>query len=323
MKKLIPFLMTIFLAAAPVFAEALVKKQVSASANWLVHTDYEQFNNSKIGRLFRERLEELGVEEKLANFARIFSFHPLDDVRGVTIYGQGQGRKKAVALIEARFDKEVLLAFLRLNESHKEIEYGDHIVHSWLDQKKRDPNSIGKMTYGSFYNDKLIVMGADPDAVKLAIDVLDDSAENAEASGAFSQVKTQRSGVFLLAMVDGVSEMAKQPHAAVLKQTDKLSLEAGEADGNVYIDFGLTACSEQAAENIEQIAEGLIALGTLAGQKQPKLAELAENLKLSRKRSNIQVNFESDAEMFFSLLKGSNIQVNFESDAKMFFSPFF
>ncbi len=305
MKKLMMVLMgSILLAALPALGGPLVKSRVSGSANWVAHVDIEQFNNTQIGRLIREELRNQGVEEKLTNFAKEFSFHPLDDVRNVTIYGQGQKPEKAVVLIESKFDKERLLTVLRLNPDYQEIEYGDIVIHSWVDEKKQDPNdsNVGR-TYGCFYNDELAVMGAGLEAVKQAIDVLNGSAENA-ASGVFSQAALNAKGAFFQVAANNVGEIVGQePQAAVLREGDQLGLAISETESKFYIELSLTAKSEEAAQNISKIAEGIIAFAALADEEQPKLAELAKAVELSCVQNTIQVRFKASSETVFSFLK--------------------
>jgi hypothetical protein len=297
-------IVSVLLAAVPAFGGSLVKSRVSGSANWVAHADIEQFNKTQIGRLIREELRNQGVEEELTNFANVFSFHPLDDVRNVTIYGNGQDPKKAVVLFESKFDKEQLLTVLRFNPSYEETKYSDITIHSWVDEKKQDPNdsNAGKM-YGCFYNDELVVMGAGLEAVKQAIDVLNGSARNA-AIGVFNQAALNTKGAFFTAAANTVGEIVgEDPEAAVLREGEQLGLAIGETESKFYIDLSLTAKSEEAAQAISKIAEGIIALAILAGEEQPKLAELAKKLKLSCEQNTVRVHFESDAEAVVQSLK--------------------
>jgi len=305
MRNLMTVLMVgVLLAAVPALGGPLVKSRVSSSANWVAHVDIERFNNTRIGRLVREELRNQGVEDELANFANIFSFHPLDDVRNVTAYGQGQNPEKAVVLIEGKFDKEQLLTVLRFNPSYEEAKYGDIVIHSWVDEKKQDLNdsNVGRM-YGCFYNDELIAMGAGLEAVKQAIDVLNGSARNA-ASGVFSQAALNTKGAFFTAAANNIGEIVgEDPEAAVLKEGEQLGLAIGETESKFYIDLSLTAKSEEAAQAISKIAEGIIAFVTLSGQEQPKLAELAKKVKLSCEQNTVRFHFESDPESVVQFLK--------------------
>ena len=300
-RSMLTLMVVVLLSTAPVFAGPLNKQQVGATANWVVHVDYEQAVKSQIGQLVRLEMASLGIEEKLEDFATVFSFHPIDDVRDVTVYGNGPDREGGVVLIEGNFDPEKLLALVRLNEQYEEIEYGDITLHSWLHEHERSGSS--QMMYGCLYNGDLVVMSAGLDAVTQAVDVLKGSASNA-ASGVFDQAELNAQGAFFQAAANGVAEMAQEHGRAVaFGQTDTIGLAIGETEGTFYIDFGLLAKSDQAASSITKILEGIGALAALAGQEQPVLAEFVQRVQLSCLGNAVQIHFESDSESVFQFLK--------------------
>ena len=284
----------VWLIAAPTLGGPLAKEHVSGSANWVVHVDVEQFRTTRMHQLARPELENLGIEKKLSDFATFFSFHPLDDLRDVTIYGKGQDRKTAVALIEGTFDKEKLLALLGMAPEHEEIQYGDIVLHKWVDHNKKDCDGAAQTTYCCFYQDDLIVMGTGLDAVKHAVDVLDGTTADA-ANVVFSQAIEDAKGVFLQVMANNIRQtVPEHPKAAVLRQAEGFALAAGEVQGTFYIDWRLTAKSEEVAHAINKILDGIIAFAMLAGEDDPKLAELAAMVDLSCQQNVVRVYFESD-----------------------------
>ncbi|MBW8039273.1 MAG: hypothetical protein FVQ85_04670 [Planctomycetes bacterium] len=313
MKKLLMMVVaSVLVAEGSVLAGSLVIEQVSGSASWVVHADQQQFRKTLTGKLIREELVNLGIEENLSNFATIFSFHPLDDVRDVTVYGTGKDRAKAVVLIDGFFDKERILSLLRMNPQYKEIKHGNIVLHEWFDENQKDPN---QMMYGCFYKDDLIIMGAGLDAVKLAVDVLNGSAKNATGD-TFNQAALNAKGAFIQVMGKRVGEMVGQdPEAAALKQTDQLSLSIGETEGNFYMDLGLITKSEEAAQAITQMLEGIIAFVSLPNQEQPKLAELAKKIKVSCEQKSVHIHFESDHQAVVQFLK-EQWQKNKEKEAQ-------
>ncbi len=236
---------SVLVVEGPVLAGPLVIEQVSGSANWVVHANQQQFKKTQIGQLIRKELVDLGIEENLSNFAMIFSFHPLDDVRDVTVYGNGKDREKVVVLVDGFFDKERILSILRVNPEYKIIKYGNIVLHQWIDENQKDPNQL---MYGCFYKNDLIVMGAGLEAVKLAVDVLNGSAKNA-AGNIFNQPALDAKGAFIQAVGMRVGEMLGQdPDAAAFRQTDQICLAIGEVEGKFYIECRLTAKSEEAAQ---------------------------------------------------------------------------
>jgi hypothetical protein len=302
MKKLLMVLaVIILLMEAPGLAGPLAIEQVGGSASWVVHANQEQFKKTLTGQLIRKEMVNLGIEENLTNFAMIFSFHPLDDVRDVTVYGTGHVREKAVVLIDGFFDKEKILSLLRMNPRYKEIKYGDLVVREWFDENQKDPN---QMMYGCFYKDELIVMGSGLDAVKQEVDVLKGKAKSATGE-IFSQAALSAKGAFLQAAGRRVGEMVEgeDPQAAALKQSDQLGVAIGENDGNFYVDVGLVAKSEEAAQAITKMLDGILAFISLPNEEQPKLVELAKNIKINCEGKNVKVKFESAPEMVVQFLK--------------------
>lgn len=305
MRKLMMVLIaSVLLAAGTVLGGPIEIKQLSSSANWVAHADYEQFINTRIGQLIREELTRQGLEEKLKDFATLFGFHPLNDVRDFTVYGNGQDREKAVVLIDGRFDADKLVALVRMNPEYKEIGHGKIVVHSWVDENQRDADgNAGQRMYGCMYNDDLVVMSAGLEAVKQAVNVLNSPTENVTDS-IVSRSVLDAKGAFFQVATNNLSQIIQQnQQAAVLKQTDELSLVFGETEGNFYIDLSLKAKSEQAAQSISKMLGGIIAFSTLSGEEQPKLAELAKNVKLSCEQKTVQVHFESNSQAFFEFLK--------------------
>lgn len=315
-KSIMVLMVSALLSTVTTLAGPLLKKQVSSRADWLAHTDHEQFKKTQTGQLIRKELVNLGIEEQLSNFAMIFSFHPLDDVRDVTIYGTGKDREKAVVLIDGFFDKERILSLLRVNPQYKEIKYGDIVLYEWFDENQKDPNgTAGQMMYGCFYQDDLIVMGAGQEGVKHAVDVLKGSAANAE-NVIFSQAAQDAKGAFFQAMALNVAEIVgEQQETAALRQTEQVGVAIGEFNGKFYIDLGLKTKSLDAGQAVTQMLEGIIAFAILAGEEQPKLAELAKKVKVTCENKTVQVRFESDPESVVQFLK-EEWQKNKEKDNK-------
>jgi hypothetical protein len=303
MKKLILILLVSLLMVSAVFGGPLSRNQVGATANWVVHANYERFVSSRFGGLIRQELVNQGIEEQLANFANIFSFHPINDICDVTIYGIGKDREKAVVLIDGKFDKAKLEALVRMNPQHQETTHGDILIHGWLQEDKKEGAVVNSfMMYGCVYQDKLIVMSAGQDSVKQAVDVLKGAAQSA-AEGQFT-IAPGAQGIIFQAAANAVGDMAGQDEqAAVLRQADKLSVVIGETEGKLFIDLGLVAKSEEAANAINKVLEGIIAYATLAGQDKPRLAELAQKIKLSCAQNTVTIHFDSSSESVFQFLK--------------------
>lgn len=305
MKKSMTVLaVAVLMAVAPVFGGQLLRSQVAADADWVVHLNFEQLVKSQLGRLVRDELAKQGLEEQLQGFETIFSFHPLDDIRDVTIYGTGNDREKAVALFEGSFDPDKLVALVRMNPDYEEIKHGDVIVHSWVDENKKDPNGPDQRMYGCIYENNTVLLGAGLEAIKQGRDVLSGSAANAGAAGVFKQALLSAEGAFFQVAANAVNDLADHRNeAALLEQIDELGAAIGEDDGKFYVNLSLRAESEEVSQNVRKMLEGIIAFLSFAGGEHPSLAELAKKLDISNVDRTITVYFESTPESIFAFLK--------------------
>jgi hypothetical protein len=281
----------------PALGGPLAKEQVAASANWMVHLDYDQFSQSKLGQLIRDVATEKGLEAKLLEFKQTFSFHPIDDVRNLTVYGQGEDKSKVVVIVQGNYNEDTLLGLVRMNENYQEIPAGDLVIHSWIDDKHND------RAYGTFYDADQVIIAGSVDAVKLAVAVLNGKEKNAKEVDSFSLPATKGPGAFLLASARDVSSMANHRNALLFKQTDELTLVIGEANEKFYIDADLKAKTPEAAVAMSQMAQGLIAVGVLAGKNHPELAQLAASLGISVENNLVQVSFQMESEKIFAAMK--------------------
>ncbi len=302
-KSMTVLIVSVMLLAAPVFGGQLVKNQVGGGANWVAHLDFERLAKSQLGQLIRSELAKEGLEEQLQGFKTIFSFHPIDDIRDVTIYGAGSDREKAVALFDGNFDKEKLAALVQMNPKYEQLKHGDIVVHSWVDENKKDPNGPEQRMYGCTYKDNMVVLGAGLEAVKKAVDVLTGAAPSA-GDGVFKQSALNAEGAFLQVAANAVNDLAEhQNEAAVLEQTDELGAAMGERGGQFYVSLSLRAESGEVAQNVKKVLEGVVAFLTLAGSAQPTLTELTNKIKLSAEDRMVAISFESSSESVFAFLK--------------------
>ena len=280
------------LLTAPSWASPLTSQAVSADATWTVYADLEQFHHTQFCPLLREELSSVGIEEKIRDFAKVFGFHPFDDVREVLLYGNGQDPEKGVVLIRGSFDPDKVLAPIRRNSHYQEISHGNTTLHRWLPEEPKAPGTECRMMYGGIHGD-LIVMSAGLDTLRRAIDVLEGSSPRA-GPGQFDPPASASSPIFFLVAANATDQVV-MPHceSAIFRQTERLRLAVGEVDGQLRADLCLAAKTGETASAIAQMAQGMVAYLTLQGTDQPRLADLAKKMRVSCENSAVRVHLES------------------------------
>lgn len=291
------------LAAVPASGGPLHKNEISPAANWMAHADVEAFRNSGLGKLVLGELQAQGLEEKLQVVAAGFSFHPLKDVRGVTLYGKGKDRSNAVVIIDGQFDPERLVSVVRANAQYQEIPYQGVTLHRWLNEEKKGDQTTTAMMYGCIHGGRQIVVSAGLEALKGAVDTLKGPAGGAP-SPLLGQIPESGKGVFLQIVATGLGEIVgEDPQAAVLKQANLLTLTAGQPAENLAIDLNLRGESAEVADTMVQMFQGLVAALTMASQDQPKLGELVKAVSVSRADKMAQIRFAAPAQAAFEFIK--------------------
>lgn len=295
------------LVAGPAFAAPLQKSEVSPTANWVAHVDLEAFRSSAIGKLVLAELKNQGLEQKLQDFSNIFSFNPLQDIRDVTLYGKGQDRNNAVAVIEGQFDTQKLLSLIRLNAQYQEIPYKGSTLYRWQQEQRQGQQPTGQaaeqMMYGCICEGNRIVVGSGLQAVQGAVDTLKGQATGT-STGLLKQIPPAQGKVFAQVVAAGVGEMVGQnPQAAMLQQTDSLTLTIGETTDKVFGQLNLQGQTAQVAENTTKMLQGLVAMVQMSANEQPQIAELTKGLNISQADKTTQVRFEAPTQTIFQFIK--------------------
>ena len=297
-------LFTLVLLLAVVFtclcsAKPLDPTIVDSDAGWLFHADYDQFNKSKTGNLIKQQMSLLGLDSHLTDFSDKFAFNPLEDVNGVSIYGQGEDRSKAVAIVYANFEKQVLLDLLEKDSTHEVIEYENQKIHKFRNKKRA--NDEGEIVF-VLLNTGNIILSTGLDAVKTAADNQNAGQNNISNTALISLVEKNSSAIIQLAGINIAENMSPKNDSIVLKQTDTLSITIGERQGIFYIDSNLSAYDLQPAIDIENMMRGFISLGYLANEKHPEWTKIAQATQVIRKDKAINVYFEAEPEFILSMM---------------------
>ncbi len=300
---IIIFSLAIILQPVHLIAEPLIKSYISTDADWVVHIDYDRFRKSQVGQIIRSEIVNSGIEAEFKKFKETFSFHPINDVNSITIYGQGKNLENAVALIKGRFDKDKLLGFVKMNPGYKQIEYNGMIIHQLKQPGKDFPQSTAEgMMYGGFYDKNLIILNRKLAEIEKALEVLQGLRPGAGDDFWGNNIVSNNN--FFEAFVKNVSEFVdSNSSAVVLKNTKRLVLEMGENDKNVFIKTSLYADSKETIEGIKKLLDGIIAYLTLEESKTPELVQFAKKIQLTVDDNKVQISLEMEPDTMKLLTK--------------------
>jgi hypothetical protein len=289
MKKIVLSLLILFLALSlTLSAKSLQPTSLAPeNAQWLIHLDVKQFVSTQLFDLLMA-----DKKDKIMNFndmvSKKFKIDFFKDVNGITILGMGKHKDHAVMCWDGKIDKEFILGLLKLNKDYKEIPYGKYTIYRW------EGNHVG-----TFVSDSLALAGEDEDAIKNVLDVISGKKKSMTASNLMTLWKGIPRDAFLKAAAHNIAELAEDREAsAILKKTGMAFFMALERNENLKLKLKLSTDTPETANNIHQIAMGLMALAKLKphdedkdSDKHMKFLKLLDHLKINVEKNVIQMEF--------------------------------
>jgi hypothetical protein len=198
------------------------------------------------------------------------------------------------------FQKDKLLALLRLNKAYAESDYNGQKLYYWVDDKSK------KNQVGAFATDGLIIIGQKESCVIPALDVLagriEPLSQNIDAK-LYSLCNVPPS-TFVLAAAQGVSDlMQDEKHAAILKNSQLLAVLGSETDGKMNLNIHLETQDQVAAIQVEQVVAGMMAFTALSQKGNPDITALIKAVTVIREANTLDFNFNYPSVKLLEILR--------------------
>lgn len=240
---------TILLLLAPaavLTAGELVPAQIPATAKWVLHADLEGMRASETGKaVFAQIEKEHGA--KLRALKRMFSFHPLNDLRDLTLCGDGKP-EHAVMLLDGTFDRAHIEDVLRGADRHSEVPYAGLTIHTWDDQ--------GTLQHAAFASSGLIAFSRQDNLLREELDVLTD-----KAPAASNPILPNPGSKPLITIGAQLADLPLPADSArILHTAETLTLSACETGGRFSIQLEAVTPDALQADRLRRILDGVVAL---------------------------------------------------------------
>jgi hypothetical protein len=256
-------------------ATPLDLKQISADAKWAAHVDVDALMASKSMVKVREQIikEHPDAEAGLAMLRTMWRFDPTTDLHGVTVYGAQLKKDTGVAIIRAKVDQKFLLDMVKLAPDHKVTQHGKYELHSWLKDGKKQENA-------TFYQPDVVVFGNSLTELQAALDVLDGAKPNITASGHLSADMLPPGSIVTIGARDlGSANIPLESPLA--RQAESFILIVGENQGQVFVRSTLTVKQAEIAKQVKTVADGALALASLARMDDADALKLIAAVKVT------------------------------------------
>ncbi len=297
MKKAI-YLLVILLAPfllCEVSASTLQKSIIPEDADWVIHFDVEKFSSTRFGDQLLNNENILGLTQKNARFHDKYQIDILNDMKGFTVYGSGKDEENTVVCLRGNFDQAYLLGLLAEEESHKEVQYGNFIIHTWDYQEA-----------GVFVEDDLALIAQDVTAIRKALDVITGKKANITTSSLMSTMNEIPPNVFFTALARDISELAEhEKDVFIFRKTESALFTVEEEKEDINLRLNFTVKTLEDAQNMESVIRGLISLAKMQMEEaQRDILRPLEEIGISTEGKNIRVMLSYPVQELIDIVLG-------------------
>src|SRR3954468_5654997 len=291
--KLILHLFAVLLFITTGLAGPLHKEQVGADVKWLVHLDVDSFLASKVGQFVTQEFLEKKLAGQTAELNKKFGIN-LDwrQIHGLTAYGSEykmRGEPSGVLIIHSDLAVadmiEAIMAVLDAqglpDNPVKKIEKQPFPIYSLKDE-----------LFGAPLKGGLLVLSRSKDDLQAACKVVVGTSANLSSAKTFSAFPESPKGFIVMVVAEGFTDAPLPPQAKILKNAEGAQIVAGEQADKLFLQLSLSAKDTEAATQIQQVLQGLLALGALAQSENKDLQELTQAIKISSSEKVVTAKVE-------------------------------
>lgn len=283
-------------AVAP--AAPLDLGRVADKAQWVMHFDMDAARESTVMKRAWERAVKMHpqAEQMMKMGAAMMGMDPRKDLRDATAYGLDTDKRNGVMIVRAKANRAMLEKMVEKAPDHETMEHRTYTLHAWT--HKGWKGRKGEKVVGAFHRDDVMVFARTPKQVKNALDVLDGEAKSAAADGPLGG--RVRPGSILVARAAAVDPDTKCP---VLKQGRSFRVAMGESEGKSFYRAKLDMTSAEAAEQAEDVVEGMEALGRLRFGDDAAALKLVDGVETKTEGSTCMIAWDAPADDVWAVME--------------------
>lgn len=272
---LIVFSITFF--TSQVHAFELQKKYIASDTKWVIHLDFKAFIKTKLwDSIYDEK--KIKINDKNEDVLKELNFNILKDLYSVSVYGVDKGDKNAVVLINGDFDRNKIIKKLESEENPEKSKYGNFKIYHW-----------GGDDFGAFVNNNLLVITHSRVNMEYALDVIKGKKPNFKGSALYKRMKEIPGNSILFALAGDLSKLVGKHKSPVMIDKAKMALFlAMEQNNDMRLSLKLHTESKEAAQNIMQVGNGLLALARMSKKEMQGKEKLFNSIQISSKGSIVE-----------------------------------
>jgi hypothetical protein len=285
------------LVACAACAGPLQKEQVAADAKWVIHVDVDNFKETQLGQFIGDEILERHLAKPRRELERQFNLRfDWRQVHSLTAYGaefNGRSGANGVLLIYSSFDFAEALDQVR-DKLAAQLAGADPPLRK-IEGEAGPLYSLKDEVFGAALPGKLFVISKSKNDLEKARQVVSGKAANLASMKTFTTYPDAPKAFFILGVAEAFTQAPLPPQAKVLKSAEGGRVIMGEKDENCFVNLALNAKDREAAAQIQQVAQGLVALAALSQTEDKDLQQLqvlAKGTKINTNDKLVTIDLE-------------------------------
>lgn len=291
------------LFAARLTASELDLTAVPADCRWALQVDAKPLLAGRLGGWLRQEAQQPEHAAGLQFITQLTGCDPFTDVERVVICGSDQDENHHLIIAKGRWNAEQLASVIVNAKGYRALQHQGVTLHRWLDEKKND-----REQFGWVLGDRLAI-GNTENRLRASLDVFKGKA------GARLPSPNAPTGALVASVA--VEDLAKlqegknDPGARLLAQARTATLAVAEEGELFALRMDLIAKDANTAQQMQQLVQGLVALGNLQAGGDPKhghpmppaAKELLRNVQVRQEGPSVVVTSSVAAQAVIDLLE--------------------
>lgn len=279
---------------------------VAKDAKFLLRLDVQAFRmtalGSKLFEIARSKAEqELSAggdhrgEADLDKIHDMLGFDPFAEIHTILVSASNYDRPEQSIVVSIGMGKSTgnLEGLILALPGYAAEEYGKYNIHSAAPDH-------GTHVFGAIHTDakgdKTVLLAAERESITKLLDQLDGKPARDSSFKTIKLVSDEKP-ILALEVFELPNEVLKDgPHAGAVKVLRTISLRVTESKDNVNVGISLAAGTDQQAEQLRQMAQGLIAMIEFAQSANPddenlkNVQKVVHDIKVMREGSSVKAN---------------------------------
>lgn len=300
-------------------AEGLNPEHVPADAKWLIHIDLDQLLDTELVQTVRDR--QPGIVQGVRQWIeREYGIDPRSDLRSVTMFSKDYKEYTGSVVLQAKYDPQKVKEQLKGAEKLETTQWNDLTLYTFQVAKHHGmKNQSGAASSGDQHREaskqadshdhsggkEMTVVMLDSDTI-----VFGSSVENTKSvvgllQGDQPSLKDKDSKLLTSDATDAMMYGAAIKLAnitsndipmPVLKQHETITWLFDERDGTLFEHATIVGRSDDVAEKMEKLLQGVVAYEQLWSADSKPLKDIVDAVEVSRDGAIVEVKWESNTE---------------------------